>query len=88
MRLPPPCRPARLLILACSATKRHDPERIPAIERYDGPLWRTLRAANPVGRLARASILSARLGFREASTPIADDDARLTAAPASPSRAP
>lgn len=78
MRLPPPFRPARLLILACSATKRQGPERIPAIERYDGPLWRTLRAADPDGRLARASFLSARYGFREASTPIADYDARLT----------
>lgn len=38
--------PRRLLILACSATKRDDPTYMPAIERYDGPLWRTLRAAD------------------------------------------
>lgn len=71
-------RPARLLVLACSATKRADPEPMPALARYDGPLWRTLRAADPGGRLARAAFLSARYGFREASTPIADYDARLT----------
>jgi hypothetical protein len=28
-------RPRRLLILACSATKRHDPDPIPARDRYD-----------------------------------------------------
>ena len=34
----------RLLILACSATKRGEQKYLRAIERYDGPLWRTLRA--------------------------------------------
>ncbi|SFG79425.1 hypothetical protein [Methylobacterium gossipiicola] len=69
---------ARLLILACSATKRPDAERMPAIARYDGPLWRTLRAADPDGRRARVAFLSAHYGFRDATTPIADYDARLT----------
>ena len=40
----------RLVILPCSATKRDGPEYMPAIERYDGPLWRTLRAADPDGQ--------------------------------------
>ncbi len=31
--------PRRLLILACSATKRHAPDSIPARDRYDGSLW-------------------------------------------------
>ena len=39
----------RLLVLACSATKRPDAGYIPARERYDGPLWRTLRAVDPDG---------------------------------------
>lgn len=54
-------RRRRLVILACSATKRPDPGYIPARERYDGPLWRTLRAVDPDGRRAEAAFLSARL---------------------------
>lgn len=72
----PPC--ARLLILACSATKRGGTERIPAIERYDGPLWRTLRHCDPEGRKAMVALLSARYGFRDASSPIENYDARMT----------
>ncbi|HKP53628.1 MAG TPA: hypothetical protein VJ183_13375 [Chloroflexia bacterium] len=33
----------RLLILGCSARKKGGPEPIPAIERYDGPMWKILR---------------------------------------------
>jgi hypothetical protein len=68
----------RLLVLACSATKRSEEGRIPARERYDGPLWRTLRAVDPEGRAARVAFLSARFGFRAASTPIENYNARLT----------
>lgn len=67
----------RLLVLACSATKRPDPGHLPARERYDGPLWRTLRATDPDGR-AKVAFLSARYGFRAADTPIQDYEARLT----------
>lgn len=68
----------RLLILACSATKRHDPGWMPAWERYDGPLWQTWRTVDPHRRLARVGFLSARYGFRRADSPIEDYDARLT----------
>jgi hypothetical protein len=68
----------RLLVLACSASKRPDPGRIPARDRYDGPLWQTLRGADPKGRRAKVAFLSARFGFRDAKTPIEDYDARLT----------
>ena len=68
----------RLLILPCSATKRHDPGWIPAWERYDGPLWQTWRTVDPERRLARVGFLSARYGFRTADSPIEDYDARLT----------
>jgi hypothetical protein len=71
-------RPRRLLILACSGTKRHDPNPIPARDRYDGPLWRTLRATDPHGRMARVGFISARFGFRDAQTPIEDYDAHLS----------
>lgn len=74
-----PLYPLRLLILACSATKRDGDTYMPAIDRYDGPLWRTLRAADPDRRLARVAFLSARLGFRGADTPIELYDARMTA---------
>jgi hypothetical protein len=69
---------SRLLILACSATKREDAKYLPAIQRYDGPLWRTLRAADPGGGLAKVAFLSAHLGFRSADTPIEMYDARMT----------
>lgn len=68
----------RLLVLACSATKRPDAGYLPARERYDGPLWRTLRATDPDGRRAKVAFLSARYGFRGADTPIENYDARLT----------
>lgn len=74
----PSARPRRLLILACSARKRADAVRMPARERYDGPLWQTLRAVDPEGRLAEVAFLSARFGFRCAATEIANYDARLT----------
>lgn len=68
----------RLLILACSATKRNGPEYMPAIERYDGPLWRTLRSVDPTGEKAKVAFLSAHLGLRAADTPIEMYDARMT----------
>lgn len=69
---------SRLLILACSATKRAGPAYMPAIERYDGPLWQTLRAVDPYGEKAKVAFLSAHLGFRSAGTPIEMYDARMT----------
>ena len=69
---------SRLLILACSATKRAGPAYMPAIQRYDGPLWRTLRAVDPNGEKAKVASLSAHLGFRAADTPIELYEARMT----------
>lgn len=34
----------KLIIMACSATKLHTPATLTAIERYNGPMWQTLRA--------------------------------------------
>ncbi|TCM76744.1 hypothetical protein [Rhizobium sp. BK068] len=61
---------SRLLVLACSATKKAGPKYMPAIDRYDGPLWRTLRATDPKGEMAQTAFLSAYLGFRPATAPI------------------
>lgn len=68
----------RLLILACSATKRHDPGWMPAWERYDGPLWQTWRSVDPDRKHARVGFLSARYGFGAGDRPIEDYDARLS----------
>lgn len=68
----------RLLILACSATKKDGPRYLPAVERYNGPLWQTLRATDPKGELAQAAFLSAHLGFRAANTPIPSYDVPMT----------
>jgi len=70
--------PNRLLILACSATKKTDAGRIPALHRYDGPLWQTLRAADPCGEKARVAFVSARFGFGCAADLIEDYDEKLT----------
>src|SRR3546814_13931798 len=82
---PAPCFPYttlfrshRLLILACSATKRRDPGWMPAIDLYDGPIRQTLRVVNPDRRLTRVAVLSARYGFRDATAPVEDYDTRLT----------
>lgn len=74
----PPHPTLRLLILACSATKRAGPDYMPALERYDGPLWQTLRSADPRGEKAKVAFLSAHLGFRAANPPIELYDARMT----------
>jgi hypothetical protein len=73
-----PQEPHRLLILACSATKRRDPGWIDAIDRYDGPLWQTVRAVRPDRMRIKVAVLSARYGFLDSRSPIEDYDARLT----------
>ena len=73
--------PRPMLALACSATKRSGAGEMPAIDRYDGPLWRTLRSAL---RETRADVdiwfLSARYGFQPAALAIADYEQVLTPA--------
>ncbi|MBP8241798.1 hypothetical protein CAF53_22975 [Sphingobium sp. LB126] len=74
-----------LIVMACSSTKRPGEEAMPAIDRYDGPMWRTLRAAlAELGEDCRPEIwfLSARYGFHPADMRIADYEQRMT-----PSRA-
>jgi hypothetical protein len=70
--------PRRLLILSCSMTKRAVPKWMPARDRYDGPLWRTLRRADTDEQKARVAFLSAEYGFRDARTTIETYDARMT----------
>ncbi len=73
-----------LLIIACSATKRHDAGLLPALHRYDGPLYRIIRRAlaerpQLAARLT-IRILSAEYGLISADTPIPDYDQRMTPA--------
>ena len=68
----------RLLVLSCSMTKRAGPKWMPARERYDGPLWRTLRHVDPGEQKARVAFLSAQYGFRDANTEIEQYEARMT----------
>ncbi len=64
----PACRIApRLLILACSAAKAEG-DRLAARDRHQGPLWQTLRAADPDGVRAFVCFLSARFGLGHART--------------------
>jgi hypothetical protein len=71
-----------LLILGCSATKRLDPGTLPAVERYDGPLYRVLRGwiretPDHADRLDVA-ILSARYGLIDGCSPIEDYNQHIT----------
>lgn len=71
-----------LIVMACSATKRDDPGELPAIDRYDGPMWRTLRAAlaEPITHQPEVWFLSARYGFHPATLPIVNYDGVLSEA--------
>lgn len=76
--LPPAPKYRRAIFLSCSATKQLNPESMPAIERYDGPLWRTLRAASPAAHGVKVFALSALHGLIEAETEIRHYNVRLT----------
>ena len=71
-----------LLIMACSQRKRTDPGLLPAIERYDGPMFQVLRKfllersieAKPVDTF----ILSANFGLISAYRPIPNYDYKMS----------
>lgn len=69
---------SRILILACSATKRNDAGLMPALYRYDGPAFRTLRANTEPGAGPSVFILSARYGLIGEIDEIRDYDERMT----------
>ena len=74
---------ARLTILACSQRKRPDPGHSPAIDRYDGPSWQTLRTIYRDGANAQVAVLSARFGLRDARwATLPDYDTAMTDATA------
>lgn len=75
---------ARCLILGCTQAKRDDERPLPALERYDGPVFRVvrrfLRDAAPPLRDVNVYVLSARYGLISANQRIADYDRRMTPA--------
>lgn len=78
----PVCRIApRLLILACSAAKAEG-GGLAARDRYQGPLWQTLRAADPDGVRAFVCFLRAKFGLGDARTVLPHYDRVLTDADA------
>jgi len=72
----------RLLILSCSQQKRPDPGILPAIERYDGPAFKTLRKflrkQTDNGHSLTVYVLSAAYGLIPADHPIAWYDQVMT----------
>jgi hypothetical protein len=72
----------RLLILKCSSRKRDGDAPLPAIERYDGPLWQVLRAHLRHQQEPALHIfgLSAEYGLIPSHTPIPLYDATMDAA--------
>ena len=70
-----------LIVMACSGKKHPGAERMPAIDRYQGPMWGTLRAAlNELGEAEKPEVwfLSAKYGFHPASLGILDYEQKLT----------
>lgn len=72
---------ASLLLLSCSASKWNVPGEIPAIVRYDGPLYRVLRSylrTNGWPHPLKVAILSAEYGLIGGLAPIRMYDRRMT----------
>ena len=73
---------ARLLILSCSQSKRSTPDLIPALERYDGPVFRVInkfmREYPFEAQSLDVYILSAKFGLIPACQRIPNYDCRVT----------
>lgn len=69
-----------LLVLGCSRAKLPSSELLPAIERYDGPVFRMVRKAffDGLHLDVDIAILSGKYGLLPPNTMIADYDLRLT----------
>lgn len=72
----------RLLVVSCSRAKRPDPGVLPAIDRYDGPVFRLLRKARAAGLLntVEVMVLSAKYGLIPADWMIHDYNQVMTPA--------
>ncbi|AIT81254.1 hypothetical protein [Novosphingobium pentaromativorans] len=79
----------KLVIMACSGTKRADAAPLAALDRYDGPMWQTLRAClarHPEAARCLASkdlqiwVLSGLYGFIPVDVEVPDYEQRISAA--------
>lgn len=61
---------SRLLVMSCSATKSSHRLPVPAVDRYTGPIWQTLKAVDPGQNLACVTVLSAEHGWIDGHEPI------------------
>lgn len=75
---------SRLLIVACSQRKKPTRGLLPAIDRYDGPVFLVIRKflREGAGDAPRILVLSAKYGLIESDRLIPDYDCRLSAASA------
>ena len=70
-----------LLLISCSARKISTPETLPALDRYDGPTYRTLRKARYEGYIPEhldVLIISAKHGLIPCQHPVDDYDQVMT----------
>ena len=76
----------KLIVMSCCGKKRSEDAQLAAIDRYDGPMWQTLRAKLAALPYARAAIsmrelqimvLSAKFGLVSAHITMPDYDVRL-----------
>lgn len=72
---------SRLLVLSCSDKKHEAEGTLPAIDRYDGPYYRVLRAFLRKHKWPKdlsVAVLSAKYGLMGAMTPIENYNTRMT----------
>jgi len=67
----------RLLVIACCATKTDDPGEIPALERYAGTLFQTLKSKG-IPDDVDVAILSAEHGLIQTDYPLSEYDTEMT----------
>jgi len=70
-----------LLIISCSKTKINDKNKLPAIDRYDGPIYRSIRKMMYTDNIPKnmdIKIVSAKFGLIDKSTPIGYYDQKMT----------
>src|SRR5579885_631674 len=69
-----------LVVLGCSALKSHAPGLLPAVERYDGPMYKVLRAFLRTSEWPddlSVAVLSAKYGLIGGLASIEDYDQRM-----------
>lgn len=70
-----------LLIISCSQRKIESPETLAALDRYDGPTYRSLRKARREGRVPKnldVVIISAKYGLLTCQQPVDTYNQKMT----------